>query len=138
VKICLERLNHPVRNTAEPKAADHVSLVEVAGEDTSSAAFLAFQPKHTSLYFEPADGFGEWRILMSGRVVRHLQVACKRQPKRFDIYMKKIKELSNGMFSPDNQKRLTGPGTEVPVFEAKMTADSRLVVCAYHTLVSTT
>jgi hypothetical protein len=32
------------------------------------------------------------------------------------------------MFSADNQKRLTGPGTEVPIFEAKMTGDSRLVV----------
>jgi hypothetical protein len=137
VKVCPERLNHPVRTTAEPKAADHVSLVEVAGEDTSSAAFLAFLPMHNSLYFEPADGLGEWRVLMSGRTVRHLQVARRREPKRFDIYMKKIKELSTGMFSKDNQKHLTGPGTEVPIFEAKMTGDSRLVVRADHALAVT-
>jgi hypothetical protein len=134
VHVRPEHLNHHVRTTSETKAADPASLVEVAAEDNSLAAFLAFQPMHNSLYFDTAEGFGQWRILMSGRVVRDLQVACKRQPKRFAIYMKKIKELSNGMFSPDNQKRLTGPGTEVPVFEAKMTADSRLVVCAYHVL----
>lgn len=38
------------------------------------------------------------------------------------------RELSRGHFSEDNQKRLTGAGPEVPIFEAKMTRDSRLVV----------
>src|SRR6266581_9238736 len=38
------------------------------------------------------------------------------------------RDLSNGFFSADNQKRLIGPSTEVPVFEAKMTRDLRLVV----------
>jgi hypothetical protein len=38
------------------------------------------------------------------------------------------RELSNGHFSEDNQKRLTGPNTPVPIYEAKMTRDKRLVV----------
>jgi hypothetical protein len=37
------------------------------------------------------------------------------------------RELSNGQFSDDNQKKLTGHDTEgVPIFEAKMTRDLRL------------
>jgi len=39
-----------------------------------------------------------------------------------------FRELSNGHFSDDNQKRLAGPGTEVPIFEAKLTGDLRLIV----------
>lgn len=38
------------------------------------------------------------------------------------------RELSKGHFSDDNQKRLTGSDNEIPIFEAKMTSDSRLVV----------
>lgn len=38
------------------------------------------------------------------------------------------RELSNGHFSSDNQKKLNGPATEIPIYEAKMTRDSRLVV----------
>jgi hypothetical protein len=38
------------------------------------------------------------------------------------------RELSNGHFSDDNQKRLNGPDTDIPIFEAKMTRDLRLVV----------
>ena len=44
----------------------------------------------------------------------------------FDIHRR---EISNGHFSEDNQKRLTRQSsTEVPVFEAKMSRDLRLVV----------
>lgn len=38
------------------------------------------------------------------------------------------RELSNGHFSDDNQKRLTGSQNEIPIYEAKMTRDTRLVV----------
>lgn len=37
------------------------------------------------------------------------------------------RELSLGFFSDDNQKKLTGPRTEIPIFEAKMEGDTRLV-----------
>ncbi|EEB94933.1 hypothetical protein MPER_06178, partial [Moniliophthora perniciosa FA553] len=43
------------------------------------------------------------------------------------VIVKKIKELSNGHFSYDNQKRLNHSNMEIPIFEAKMTRDSRLV-----------
>jgi len=39
-----------------------------------------------------------------------------------------VRELSNGHFSDDNQKRLVGIDTDIPVYEAKMGRDSRLIV----------
>ena len=39
------------------------------------------------------------------------------------------RDLSKGHFSEDNQKWLNGPSsTDVPIFEAKMSRDLRLVV----------
>jgi hypothetical protein len=39
-----------------------------------------------------------------------------------------------GHFSDDNQKRLNGSSTDIPIFEAKMTRDLRLVVCHLTTI----
>ena len=36
-------------------------------------------------------------------------------------------ELSQGFFSASNQKKLLGQDTDIPVFEAKMERDTRLV-----------
>ena len=36
-------------------------------------------------------------------------------------------ELSKGFFSASNQKKLLGQDTDIPVFEAKMERDTRLV-----------
>jgi hypothetical protein len=38
------------------------------------------------------------------------------------------RELSNGHLSDDNHKRLNGRDTEIPIYEAKMTRDTRLIV----------
>jgi hypothetical protein len=104
------------------------------------------QPMKAALYFESAEGFGEWRILLSTRATQNLREARRIDAKLFKIIVKKIKfvfspfcvarrglrlvcrELSNGHFSDDNQKRLNGPNIDVPIYEAKMTRDQRLVV----------
>ena len=47
------------------------------------------------------------------------------------------RELSQGFFSDDNQKKLVGQDNEVPIFEAKMTRDLRLVYqveCGAHVM----
>ena len=38
------------------------------------------------------------------------------------------RQLSDGHFSRDNQKKLIGPSTIFPIYEAKVTGDLRLVV----------
>ncbi|KAG0703072.1 hypothetical protein DFH29DRAFT_804090 [Suillus ampliporus] len=80
-----------------------------------------------ALYFENADGFGEWRILISTEAYRNLREHRRADEKIFKIIVKKIKHLSHGHFSSDNHKRLNGPDAGIPIFEAKMTKDLRLV-----------
>ncbi|KAI0292973.1 P-loop containing nucleoside triphosphate hydrolase protein [Multifurca ochricompacta] len=80
-----------------------------------------------ALYFDSAEGFGQWRILISGRANRNLRQLRNKDITLFKITLKKIRELSNGHFSDDNQKRLTGANILIPIYEAKMTRDSRLV-----------
>ncbi|KAI6128736.1 hypothetical protein EDD16DRAFT_1739250 [Pisolithus croceorrhizus] len=80
-----------------------------------------------ALYFHKADGFGEWRILVGTSGAKKLREFRKRDTKKFKIVYKKIKELSNGQFSGDNQNRLDGTHSGVPIFEAYMERDLRLV-----------
>ncbi|KAH7101437.1 P-loop containing nucleoside triphosphate hydrolase protein [Auriculariales sp. MPI-PUGE-AT-0066] len=80
-----------------------------------------------ALYLENIKELGPWRILISSRADRDLRQARNRDRKMFQTYLKKIKELSHGHFSADNQKRLTGSNIAIPIYEAKMTADTRLV-----------
>ncbi|TEB14983.1 hypothetical protein FA13DRAFT_1805226 [Coprinellus micaceus] len=84
-------------------------------EPVRPVAYPYVQPMKASLYFENPKGFGDWR--MPGAGTEH----------SFEIYIKKIKELSKGHFSTDNQKRLNGADLEVPLYEAKMTGNTRLV-----------
>ncbi|KAJ3997585.1 hypothetical protein F5050DRAFT_1750599 [Lentinula boryana] len=89
--------------------------------------FPKVQPMKAALHFDSIEGFGEWSIFISQNADTDLRIRHRRDKVSFDIIVKKIKELSNGHFSADNQKRLSGPSSEVPIFEAKMTGDLRLI-----------
>ncbi|KAH9919768.1 uncharacterized protein BXZ73DRAFT_104876 [Epithele typhae] len=117
-----------VDGTPEDDVAD-ASFASSIAEGASSVAedLPPVLPMKAALYFDSATGFGEWRILISTRADRDLRQAKKRDAKTFTIYIKKIKELSRGHFSDDNQKRLTGLDVDIPIYEAKMTGDTRLV-----------
>ncbi|OAX33885.1 hypothetical protein K503DRAFT_786167 [Rhizopogon vinicolor AM-OR11-026] len=91
------------------------------------SAYPMVQPMKAALYFDNADGFGEWRILISTEGYKNLREYRRADEKIFRIIVKKIKQLSNGHFSDDNQKRLNGPDAGIPIHEAKMTRDLRLV-----------
>ena len=80
------------------------------------------------LYLKNVDELGPWHILLSKRAERDLREKRNGDFKMFKIVMKKLKELSFGEFSNDNQKRLTGQEIPIPIYEAKMTRDTRLVV----------
>lgn len=106
------------------------SVASVAVSELQSElppAFPQIQPMKAAFHFDSVDGFGEWRILISSRADRNLREAKRGDQKLFGIILKKIRELSNGHFSDDNQKKLTGKDVGVPIFEAKMTRDTRLV-----------
>ena len=111
-----------------------------------STSLNPISPTSASQYFgDGVEEFGQWKLLLSTRCERDLRKFKRADAKRFAIIQKKIKcvqwavfeleelvlicarELSWGFFSDDNQKRLTGPRTEIPIFEAKMEGDTRLV-----------
>ncbi|TFK51884.1 hypothetical protein OE88DRAFT_1483274 [Heliocybe sulcata] len=102
--------------------------VNTSDESSTPSAYPIIQPMRAALYFESAKGLGDWHILVSSRADRDLRGARRKDAKTFRIIMKKIHELSRGHFSDDNQKRLTGTNLEIPIYEAKMTRDSRLVI----------
>ncbi|KIN94541.1 hypothetical protein M404DRAFT_380130 [Pisolithus tinctorius Marx 270] len=95
--------------------------------ETQPSAYPTVQPMKAALYFDNADGFGEWRILIGTNATKKLREFRGSDGYKFKIVVKKIKELSNGHFSDDNQKRLDGARSGVPIFEAKMQRDLRLV-----------
>ncbi|KAJ3757218.1 hypothetical protein EV360DRAFT_46501, partial [Lentinula raphanica] len=90
-------------------------------------AFSKVQPMKSALYFDSIADFGDWAIFISPNAETDLRTKHKKDKISFDIIIKKIKELSHGFFSADNQKRLQGHNTEVPIFEAKMTGNLRLI-----------
>ncbi|KAH6917673.1 hypothetical protein BKA70DRAFT_1178689 [Coprinopsis sp. MPI-PUGE-AT-0042] len=112
-------------STAQEKAQENGE--DAATDAPAPAAFPMVQPMRAALYFDSAEGLGEWRILISTRADRDLRDWRRRDAEFFKIIIKKIKELSCGHFSADNQKRLNKPDVDFPIFEAKMTRDTRLV-----------
>ncbi|KAI5997877.1 hypothetical protein F5J12DRAFT_895738 [Pisolithus orientalis] len=95
--------------------------------ETQPSAYPTVQPMKAALYFDNADGFGEWRILIGTNVTKKLREFRENDRQKFKIVVKKIKELSHGRFSDDNQKRLDGARSGVPIFEAKIQQDLRIV-----------
>ncbi|SJL03091.1 uncharacterized protein ARMOST_06437 [Armillaria ostoyae] len=97
------------------------SVVEVP------SAYPTVQPMKSALYFDTAEGFGDWTVVISTNTDNFLRSAHRKDPSTFNIAVKKIKELSCGHFTDNNQRRLSGSMTEVPVFEAKITRNLRLI-----------
>jgi len=77
--------------------------------------------------FETPDGWGDWHLFLAGRAIKHLRNFRKTAPDKFHIVEAKIKQLSQGFFSPSNQKYLVGGPADVRIFEAKLSRDLRLV-----------
>ncbi|TDL19417.1 hypothetical protein BD410DRAFT_842137 [Rickenella mellea] len=97
---------------------------ETANETTW--ADPAVQKMQAALYCDSPQDFGEWQILLASSAANDLRKRRK-DGKIFEIILRKLRDLSHGHFSNDNQKRLNGPSNEVPIYEAKMTGDTRLI-----------
>ncbi|KAG8869862.1 hypothetical protein FRB98_002112, partial [Tulasnella sp. 332] len=108
----------------------------IGKQNVVPAAFPIIQPLRAAKYFEEeATELGDWPVYISTRAFQHMRQLDGGDAAVFGIVRKKIKELSHGHFSESNQKLLVGNGSEVPIFEAKMSRDLRLVYqveCGYH------
>ncbi|KAM5530410.1 hypothetical protein V8D89_015921 [Ganoderma adspersum] len=109
----------------EDSQASTCSHEDSEEDATESGAFSPVRPKKVALLFNSFEGFGEWPLKFTSPAARDLRQA--RDGKMFGIFVKKLQELSRGHFSEDNQKRLTGVQVYIPVYEAKMTGDTRLL-----------
>ncbi|PIL35661.1 hypothetical protein GSI_02391 [Ganoderma sinense ZZ0214-1] len=115
-------------STCSYEDSENASTCSYEGLEEDAAEPAAFQPvrpNKVARLFNSLEGFGEWPLEFTSRAARDLRQA--RDGKMFGIYVKKLQELSRGHFSEDNQKRLTGVPVYIPVYEAKMTGDTRLI-----------
>jgi hypothetical protein len=150
IKHCVSIAFPPTAPGGTPGFRQNVLSINIPTNSVSNSAegnastLYPINPITAIQYFdEGVEGFGHWKVLLSMKCERHLRKFRRADAKRFAIIEKKIKyilylyftvrgsllrrELSHGFFSEDNQKRLTGPKTDIPIFEAKMEGDTRLV-----------
>jgi hypothetical protein len=60
-------------------------------EQSKPLAYPIIQPLKAALYFDSAEGFGNWQILVSKTAEKHLREARRADAGMFEIYVKKIK-----------------------------------------------
>ncbi|KAH7337929.1 hypothetical protein B0J17DRAFT_405385 [Rhizoctonia solani] len=112
----------PYSSQAKPGSHHKPTGVNEVNTSLESVRTLA-----STQYFDDWSGRGAWSIVIANRAVGDLRRIRKGDGHVFRMVSKKIKELSQGFFSDDNQKRLTGLNTEVPIYEAKVSRDLRIV-----------
>ena len=75
---------------SQETATEPIAVTESLAKDMPSA-FPNVQPMKAALYFDSAEGFGEWRILISTRADRNLREARRMDARKFKTIIKKIK-----------------------------------------------
>ncbi|KAG2131228.1 P-loop containing nucleoside triphosphate hydrolase protein [Suillus bovinus] len=113
--------------SAKDVAPEVSSTEDVESPTNLPDAYQMVQPVESALYFDNADGFGEWRILVSAEAYKNLREFRRTDQKMFKIIFKKIRQLSNGQFLDDDLKPRNGPDAGIPIYDAKITSDLRLV-----------
>ncbi|QRV93433.1 UvrD-like helicase carboxy-terminal domain protein [Ceratobasidium sp. AG-Ba] len=118
-----------VQQNSDPSCAPWPSSGETSSAGTAPdvSAYSHIRPLGASKYFESSSELGAWPVVISGRAVTHLRQLQRADSHVFTMVQKKITELSQGFFSESNQKRLLGFDTEVPIYEAKVSRDLRIV-----------
>ncbi|KAI5996986.1 hypothetical protein EDD15DRAFT_2528653 [Pisolithus albus] len=71
--------------------------------------------------------FGEWPILMSTSATKHLFNWRRDDAKIAECILKKLRQLSRGQFSGNNCKMLHGPSHSIPIYQAEVLSNLRLV-----------
>ncbi|KAH9172882.1 hypothetical protein EDB89DRAFT_1885655 [Lactarius sanguifluus] len=89
---------------------------------THSSSATGGDPIQADLYFPPAVGFGQWRILCS----RAFLSDVTRDSALSKGVLERLRELSLGCFSETNQMRLAGD-SPIGVFRARLPGGTRMV-----------
>ena len=78
--------------TPRPSAPQETKLVEAA--EAKPSAYPNVQPMKAALYFENAEGFGDWRIIISTNATKKLRELANGDRKKCAIVVKKIKYVA--------------------------------------------
>jgi hypothetical protein len=89
----IKALLFPNVEVSAKDVAPEVSFPEDAESSTEESAYPMVQPMKAALYFDNANGFGEWRILISTEAYKHLRTHRRADKKIFTIIYKKIKSV---------------------------------------------
>lgn len=74
------------------------------------------------------DRFGEWTILMASSATKDLLQLRRRDAKMTECVLKRIRQLSRGNFSGNNLRALHRPSHGIPIYQAEVLSNLRLVV----------
>ncbi|KAH9075544.1 hypothetical protein EDB83DRAFT_2515178 [Lactarius deliciosus] len=107
-------------NTHQGIKVDTASPQAMRAAHSSSAT--GGDPIQADLYFPPAAGFGQWRILCS----RAFLNVMTRDSALSKGVLERLRELSLGCFSETNQMRLAGD-SPIGVFRARLPGGTRMV-----------
>jgi len=75
-----------------PFAAQDSKVIEAV--EPKSSSYQKVQPMKVALYFENADGFGEWRIIIGTDATKKLRELANGDKKKCLIVMRKIKYIA--------------------------------------------
>ncbi|EMD41355.1 hypothetical protein CERSUDRAFT_120481 [Gelatoporia subvermispora B] len=123
-------LEHYLKFLRDPEMAGAITAVSMGAfvhskgaqhpgeENFHEGAYPLVQPMKAARLFKSTDGFGDWHLLMSTRMEKDLRSLNKKDRKLCEIAVRKLKILSNGLFSDDNQRRLNSTSSDVPIYSA--------------------
>ncbi|KAI6140809.1 hypothetical protein BKA82DRAFT_4448336 [Pisolithus tinctorius] len=125
--------------------AEHHVNEEVKVEDAQPLAYAQVPQLEATLATSDVDQFGEWTILMASSATKDLFQLRRRDAKIAECVLKKIRQvslrsqeetmsqlctcrqLSRGEFSGNNYKALHGPFHGIPIYQAEILSNLRLV-----------
>ncbi|KAI6106479.1 hypothetical protein EV401DRAFT_513423 [Pisolithus croceorrhizus] len=95
--------------------------------DNDDQADVLQAPLDPILATSDIDRFGEWTILMASSATKDLFQLRRRDAKMATCVLKKIRQLSKGEFSGNNYRALRGPSHGIPIYQAEVLSNLRLV-----------
>ncbi|KAI6128067.1 hypothetical protein EDD16DRAFT_170251 [Pisolithus croceorrhizus] len=95
--------------------------------DNDDRADVLQAPLEPNLATSDIDQFGEWTILMASSATKELFQLRRRDAKMATCVLKKIRQLSKGEFIGNNYRVLRGPSHGIPIYQAQVLSNLRLV-----------
>lgn len=83
--------------TVRPTVLQEAKVIEVIGP--TQCPYPKVQPMKAALYFDNADGFGDWRIIIGTDATKKLRELANGDRKKCAIVVKKIKYVTSCHYS---------------------------------------